>query len=96
MSRFFRAFRTPAGRHAAAGIGRAEQADGRHTLEYVQRHGRVAVQMIALGQHGDGMHAVGAAGRQSLDDLLGGEQDRGDRHGAEQRRFGPRRAAARV
>lgn len=97
MSWFFRAFRglvPPApGAHTAAGVGRVEQGDGRHTLEYVERHGQRARQMIALGQRPDGMHAVGAAGRQSLDDLFGGEQDRGDRHGADQQRFGPRVAA---
>jgi hypothetical protein len=68
MSMFFAAFqRGYVGQRRSAGTGRPWQADGRHTVEYVTRHGGSPLTMV--GQPADGMQALGAAGRQSLDDL---------------------------
>lgn len=78
MSEFFRAFRRTrggqlhvarghVGRHRHEGMGRSGQLEGRHTVEYVTRHGGSPLTMV--GQPADGMQALGGAGRQSLDDL---------------------------
>jgi hypothetical protein len=68
MSLFFQAFqRGYVGHRRAAGAGRPTQTAGRHTVEYVTRHGGSPLTMV--GQPADGMQALGAAGRQSLDDL---------------------------
>jgi hypothetical protein len=58
------------GAHRAPGAGRDGQGPGRHTVEHVERHRDS--HLVAVGQPADGMAPVGAAGRQSLDDLYGG------------------------
>ena len=73
-----------AGRHRAgrdrfwqrAPRGRANQADGRHTPDYVAMH--------MLGPYPTGMFPLGNAQRHSLSDFLAADDtvvaDRGDRH----------------
>lgn len=61
-----------AGKHRApGGAGRSVQGVGRHTERYL-RSGHAG--------RGVGMYPMGAAGRQSLEQLHEGPQDRGDRY----------------
>jgi hypothetical protein len=77
---------TRPGRHRAARsgwfhgapLGRPTQTPGRRTAEYMAQK---RAPMVA-GQPFDGMAPVGAAGRQTLEDLWAGPGDRGGRHDA--------------
>lgn len=57
--------------------GRTNQPGGRHTPEHVATHANGF--LTKYGQPGNGMEAVGAAGRQSLAQLHADAPERGDR-----------------
>ena len=73
-----------------AARGRANQPAGRHTPEYVERHGPGPD-----GSHGVGMFPLGAAGRESLAQHHAADPERGDRYSPEAQLFAAARRAER-